>query len=325
MCTIMMKRVCLSVYGVTLDFETDSQMVFDEFIKEWGSYAGYESDGKGGKLSVLAKTKVDLNVPEGAIRDSIVFPSTAMYFHEGNILLVKEGEYFIRIDPAECEAHVFLRSSSHIFEKMRFIAKRFIIRLLEDKGIVSIHGSAAGSDKGALLFAGASGSGKTTSLLALLEKGCRMVADDVILVGDEVVLPFYLRSMIHKDTLKRFPSLSSGMANSGTWVPEADGWWIDLEDIYPVERKPTVPKAIFYTHVWNSKGSSCKEAEPSKMLSNLVRNYSAEAGIIFSPTPEQLKRVFSVYSKIVEKVPCYDLYIGNDLKSLSGTIQSVKK
>jgi hypothetical protein len=321
----MMKRVCLRVYDATLDFETSSQLFFDEFIREFGGYTSNEAVEGGGKIRLLEKTKVEFEVPEGAVRDSIVFPSTAMYLHEGSIFLAKEGDYFININPAKCEANAYLRSSSHIFEKMRFIAKRFIIRLLEDKGIVSIHGSAVRNDKGALLFTGASGSGKTTSLLALLEKGCQMVADDVILVDDEVVLPFHIRSMIHNDTLKRFPSLSSGIAKSGTWVAEADGWWVNLGDIYPVQREPTIPGAIFHTHIWNSTRSSCMKTEPNKMLSNLVRNYSLEAGIIFSRTSEQLKRVFSAYSKIVENIPCYDLYIGRDLESLSRTIQGVEK
>jgi hypothetical protein len=317
----MSMHTYLRVYGATLHFETNSQPLFDEFIKEFRCYVCEGILRAGGKISIFEEKKVDFEVPEGAVRDSIVFPSTAMYSLGAKIFLLEKGKYFITIDQAKCEANVRVKPSNSIFEKIRFIAKRFIIRLLEDRGILSIHGSAVANDGGASVFTGVSGSGKTTSLLTMLETGYRMVADDVVLVDEDVALPFYLRSMIHKDTLKRFPSLSPRMAKSSTWIAEADGWWLNLADIYPAQLKSTIPKAIFNTHVWNSTRSSCKKAEPSRLLSNLVRNYSMEAGAIFQANPEQLKKVFSTYSNIVERTPCYDLYIGRDLKALARTIE----
>ena len=311
----------LRVCGATLHFETNSQPLLDDFIKEFGHYTCERMLRAGGKISIFEEKKVDFEVPEGAVRDSIVFPSTSMYVHGAKIFLLEKGKYFITIDQAKCEANIHVKPSSSIFEKIRFIAKRFIVRLLEDRGILSIHGSAVANDDGASVFTGVSGSGKTTSLLTMLEAGYRMIADDVVLVDKDVVLPFYLRSMIHKDTLRRFPSLSLAMAKSSTWIAEADGWWLNLADIYPAQLEPTIPKAIFHTHVWNSTKSSCKKAEPNKLLSNLVRNYSMEAGAIFQANTEQLKKVFSTYSNIVERTPCYDLYIGRDPKILARTIE----
>ena len=317
-------HIYLRVYGVALKFETNSKQVHAMFLKEFGSYASDRVDKIEANISVLEGDKFDFKVPEYAVRDSIVFPSAAMYVRKGKIFLLEEGKYFIVVDQTKYEVDAHTKPSSPIFEKVRFITKRALIRLLENKGFVSIHGSAVSDDGGALLFTGVSGSGKTTSLLTLLERGYRMVSDDVILMNEEV-LPFHLTSMIHKDTLKRFPSLASGLAKNSRWVAEANGWWMNLSSLYPVQQGPTIPRTIFHTHVWNSVKSSCREIDPSKMLSNLMKNYMMEANVIFKPTSEQLKRVFLAYSKIVEEKPCYNLYVGRNPKRLFRTIKKTGK
>jgi hypothetical protein len=320
----MSRHFDVCVHDACLRFETNAESFYAEIMKEFGNY-GIETCKTEGRIRVFEGEKFDFGVPEGAVRDSIVFPSTAMYIHGGRIFLVEEGKYLITIDPAVWTVEAHVRSWSPVFEKMRFIAKRLLIRLLEERGVVSIHGAAVCDDEGSMLFTGVSGSGKTTSLLTMLEKGYRMVTDDVILVKGEVILPFHLRSMIHSDMLRRFHSLSPETAGNSTWVPEANGWWLNLGDLYPFQRDPTAPKAVFCTHVWNSNESSLSEVEPSKMLLNLIRNYTMESGPIFHPTSEQLKTIFSVYSKILEDKPCFNLYIGRDLEKLSKTVEEAVK
>lgn len=321
----MLMRTYLLFHGVTLQFETNSERFFNEILKEFGCHMSDKCEKIDGKINLLEEDKVDCGIPEGAVRDSIVFPSTAMYIHKDKIFLVEEEKYLIIIDPTKYEIEAHAKPFSQIFEKIRFIAKRAVIRLLEDRGLVSIHGSAASDEEGALLFTGVSGSGKTTSLLALLVRGYRMLTDDTILMNEKAVLPFHLRSMIHRDTLERFPSLASAIAKNSTWNDEADGWWMQLGDLYSVQHEPAIPRAVFCTHIWNSLRSSCREIEPTKMLSVLLKSYRMEASIIFPPTPEQLKRAFSVYSKIVEEKPCYHLYIGKDPERLFYTIKEAAK
>ena len=51
--------------------------------------------------------------------------------------------------------------------------------LLQQRGVMTFHASAVETRAGAVLFAGHSGSGKSSLLAALVERGCAMLADDV--------------------------------------------------------------------------------------------------------------------------------------------------
>lgn len=60
---------------------------------------------------------------------------------------------------------------------------------LQQRGIVTLHASAIETEAGAVLFAGGSGMGKSTLVAALVDRGFRMLADDVtgvVLDSDEL-------------------------------------------------------------------------------------------------------------------------------------------
>ena len=68
--------------------------------------------------------------------------------------------------------------------------------LLHQRGILAMHASAIRTERGAVLFAGPSGIGKSTLLGALLQRGYSMLADDVTGIAvhancDPLVLPGY--------------------------------------------------------------------------------------------------------------------------------------
>jgi hypothetical protein len=313
----------IRVYGVIVEFKTNDKSMYAEWTKEFGQYTDHTADAPDGRITVLVKDKMSFEVPEHAVRDSIVFPSASVYVYKGQIFLLEREKYFIILDPENFESKIYVKLKSSVFEKVRFITKRFLIGSLENKKIFSIHGSAVCKGSGTIVFCGVSGSGKTTCMLSMLEKGYRMVADDIVLMDGDSILPFFLRSMIHKDTLKRFPSLASGIDNGSTWVAEADGWWLNMSDVYRVQQEPAFPKAIFHTHVWNSTSSSCEKIEPSKLLPSLMKNYMMEAGAFFQPNSGQVKRAFAAYLKIIEKSNCYNLYVGTDSNKLYKTIKDV--
>jgi ABC-type multidrug transport system fused ATPase/permease subunit len=66
--------------------------------------------------------------------------------------------------------------------------------ILRYRGVLVLHANAAVAPRGVVLVAGESGAGKSTTLAALLESGCAMLADDVTTVtlapgGQLEVLP----------------------------------------------------------------------------------------------------------------------------------------
>lgn len=68
-----------------------------------------------------------------------------------------------------------------------FLISSAFAALLQQRRFLTIHASAIMTDHGSVLFVGLSGSGKSTTLAALADKGYDMVTDDIaaLLVGDD--------------------------------------------------------------------------------------------------------------------------------------------
>ena len=60
-----------------------------------------------------------------------------------------------------------------------FLVSSVLGACLQQRGILTLHASAVETARGAVLFAGASGAGKSTLAAALVDRGFRMLADDV--------------------------------------------------------------------------------------------------------------------------------------------------
>ncbi len=104
--------------------------------------------------------------------------------------------------------------------------------LLHQRGILALHASAIETSRGAVLFTGPSGIGKSTAMAAFLKKGYRMLSDDVtgILLDKEnrpIVLPAMPRTKLWADSarhlghdLNTLPRLRSGEEKFGLAVPQ---------------------------------------------------------------------------------------------------------
>jgi hypothetical protein len=310
----------IDVYGARLLFETNSQEYFSDFIREYGSHRAAGGDAQG-RITVVEAEGQDFEPPREAVRVTMQFPDNSTWVRSGMIFFIEKGRSRVRVDPSSRQMEVGVAPGANMADKLRYLSKRLLVKLLEDRGFSWLHGSSATSSSGVLAFTGVSGSGKTTCLLTMLEAGYRMVADDVVLFKGGLVHPFRMRSMIHRSTIERFASLKPLASADTRWVSGADGTWADLGDIYAVGQSPVPPKAIFNTYVWNSEISSCKPCPPAKALPKLIKNYVLESGGIYEPSTEDVKGAFSAYSQILEKTPFFDLYVGRDTKSLRETIE----
>ena len=112
--------------------------------------------------------------------------------------LVQNGNEII-VEPAanslESDVRVFLLGSC-------------IGALLHQRGLLVIHAGAVNTDKGAVLFTGHSGCGKSTILGELMRRGYKMMVDDVCAVtldpaGLPLVLPGYPRTRLWLDAAKK--------------------------------------------------------------------------------------------------------------------------
>ena len=130
-----------------------------------------------------AEGEPDVNVRIGAVPEALTAPRLARGIWEaapGLFLLKVEGvaRYLVRegrdivVDPTgdapdrEAAQRVFLLGSA-------------LAACLRQRGILTLHASAVATERGAMLFAGHSGLGKSTLLATLVERGYAMLSDDV--------------------------------------------------------------------------------------------------------------------------------------------------
>src|SRR5262249_54045638 len=81
-----------------------------------------------------------------------------------------------------------------------------------DRGLPLLHASGVADDDGAVVVAGMSGAGKSTTALACLDAGLRLVGDDACLVRldpEPTVFSVYARAKLEPDALERLPALAA--------------------------------------------------------------------------------------------------------------------
>jgi len=101
-----------------------------------------------------------------------------------------------------------------------------------DEQRVLCHAGAVGNADGAVLLAGKSGSGKSTTTLACHAAGMSFLGDDCVIVSDRPaprVASVYNSAKLNGDNLDRFPA----------WKPRVHN-----------PRRPPSEKAVFFVHDW---------------------------------------------------------------------------
>lgn len=91
----------------------------------------------------------------------------------------------------------------------RFFRMTPLAALIFQRGMLAMHASAVCSEKGVILLAGDSGSGKSSLLAHLLNQGYMMLADDLAVVdvddvGQPIVFPTYPEIALWPDTVEGF-------------------------------------------------------------------------------------------------------------------------
>ncbi len=152
-----------------------------------------------------------------------------------------------------------------------------------------------------------------------------MITDDTILVDSNgYVLPFYMRSMIHEDTLRKFPTLRKGIGKGSTYIPD-EGWLIDLSEIFPVEIERVRPSKIFSIYIWKSEKTRVERSSKGEALSRLLRSYRDEMknSIWFGFNRDYTEKLFSTYYSLIENADCYKIFVGNNPGGFIDTIKEV--
>jgi len=83
-----------------------------------------------------------------------------------------------------------------------FLQSLAVGALLHQRGHLPLHASAVATPQGAVLFAGSSGSGKSTIAAALHQRGSPLMADEICAIVGDLVYPAGAEALIWRDSLE---------------------------------------------------------------------------------------------------------------------------
>lgn len=165
------------------------------------------------------------------------------------------------------------------------------------RGGAMVHASGVVADGGAVLLAGASGSGKSTTALTAAAAGLGFLGDDACMVTfepDAVAHAVYGRAKLEPDALERLPVLRHLVVDTDAGSPV-------LEPV--AQLAPSTPlRAVALVDVGAVEGTSIRRIAPADAFRRLVEGARDEGA---GTTLRGLKR-------LAVDVPCVALTVGRD-------------
>ncbi|NCJ08053.1 hypothetical protein GS597_16365 [Synechococcales cyanobacterium C] len=157
-----------------------------------------------------AKGEPDVVVRYGDIPTSLKNPQVqgVLYEAQSNQFLLKLENVAYYLVQNGNEIVIAPHPEATADEVRLFLLGSCLGALLHQRGILVMHASAIQTDRGAVLFVGASGNGKSTLLGSLLQRGYPMMADDVTGIvlneyGKPLVLPAYPQVKLWHDACQQ--------------------------------------------------------------------------------------------------------------------------
>jgi hypothetical protein len=156
--------------------------------------------------------------------------------------LVKDGRE-ITIDPAPGASDSDLEHYLNMLPLAAFLYQR---------GMLVFHAAAVANDQGVILLAGDSGSGKSSLLMALYQRGWRVLADDLAIIGlDGQGHPFILST---SQEIILWPATLNKFGISSATLPSVDANRFKFKIINQVNSGSQQVRFMYKLEV-NSKGS----------------------------------------------------------------------
>jgi hypothetical protein len=179
-----------------------------------------------------------------------------------------------------------------------------------------VHAGAVGTPQRGVLLAGKGGSGKSTTALACIEAGLTYVSDDYCLVANEPAPHVY--SLYNTAKLKgeadvqRFAHLAALLDNRERVGEEKA--MIFLQKHFPQRMASGFPiKAVLLPKVTEGEATRLQPTTAMAALKAL-----APSTIFQLPGADQ--ETFRAMAKLAQRVPCYTLELGSEVKKVPAVI-----
>jgi hypothetical protein len=171
--------------------------------------------------------------------------------------------------------------------------------VLRQRGLLVLHANAAVTPSGAIAISGESGAGKSTTLAALLKRGCAMLADDVTVLrlcsdGNVEVLPGVPQLHLTEDTASNLGQDISGLPRYR---------WRRMKAAVPIETAstPTNLRSIYVLH------TADRAALQIQALSG-AEKFAALQDCVYGPLlPEEHPQQFPLFAAVTNRVAMFRL------------------
>jgi len=220
-------------------------------------------------------------------------------------------------DTARGRAFCWLRDSSHVPITMAGTPLRVILQWWADRfDQVLIHAAAVGNSDRAVIIAGASGAGKSSTALTGLAGGLRYLGDDFVLVDagpTTSVHSLYSSAKVSPSTLAtRFPELRTRIHGRARLAEEKE--LIFVNDHWPDRLVQHLPlHAFLLPRITGEPGSRLVPIAASEVLRVLV------PGVL--PFPAMRTDAIARLGRLSRSVPGFGLELGTDRASIVGTLE----
>jgi len=224
-------------------------------------------------FSTCPKGETDAIITSGEVPAALTNPVTKgvcfeaspneFLFHHRNIgnALVKNGNYII-IQKSKKASPQNINN---------FISTILITALIQQRKILTLHGSAVLYKGKAVLFCGHSGHGKSTIAAAFNQKGFPVIADDLSAVTwhnqQAVVIPSFPKIKLWKDILHFFPEFNE---QKESFHPEMNKFYINMADHFSAEPVPISHIFILKRH--NKETFNLSKLQGIKKFEELKKN-----------------------------------------------------
>ena len=311
---------------LVLALETDSTRIRDEWRQHFSSFLlRPDTAGAEGEPDLVLQFSLSPNLP--------ALPPFVPTYRQPDLSVYPLGDAFLidlarlgqlRVEPAERRVLGWIAPAAldvyGAFEDINAIA---LGPLLRRRRLALMHAFAAAWQGQGVLLAGENASGKTTSGLALLAAGWRLLSNDVALLGEAAgqvrAYAFPGSLSVHPESLRRVPALRR-LADDPTLAPRP-GWKLVLrpEELFPqswLEQAP-VRAVCLLSLARGAREHLLEPLTPALAFGRLLPHS------IDRWDEEWLGAEMDLLFALARQAPVYALNLGTDVPALPDLLQKL--